>query len=387
MKILMLTSRFGFGYGMGYSAYKEATALISLGHSVTVVHCYSSPEITSFYDPLITFIYLPIKRIPLIGFLMYFFQLKKFINKRINIKNFDSVYIQSLEFGLLDLAKIKIPIFYFARSTMLGMHQALQNGKIKISLLPRIINLVLAALERRCMHYSKMIFVKSCKMASEVSSLYGINSNKIAVIIGGIDDKDFQIQPELSCMEFRHKFKIPPNVPVVLYAGRIVPQKGLIYLIEASLNLLREINFVVVIAGAIINEAYYAKIKRLLDNTTYQKSFYFLGHINQLDMSLVLNVADCLVTPSFYEPFGMVNLQAAFLNKKIITTEITGSVDVLANYEKMKVVKARSSTAIKLALREVLFWKNKKNQSSIDFQMYSWRNVAEYLLHYFSETA
>ena len=381
----MLTSRFGFGYGMGYSAYKEATAFISLGHSVTVVHCYSNPEITHFYDPRITFIYLPIKKIPLIGFLMYFFKLKKLFNEKININFFDSIYIQSLEFGLLDLARIKRPIFYFARSTMRGMQQALQNEKVKISLFSKIINLVLVVLERRCMYYSKIIFVKSPKMVSEVSSLYDINPNKLVVITGGIDDKDFQLQSELSCTEFRRKLKIPLNVPLVLYAGRIVPQKGLIYLIEASLHLFREINFVVVVAGANLSESYYAKIKQLLDNNKYQKSFYFLGHIDQRDMSLVLNAADCLVTPSFYEPFGMINLQAAFLNKKVITTDVTGSVDALANYAQMKIVKSGSSTAIELALREVLSWKNKSNQTFVDFRMYSWRNVAEQLMRYFLE--
>lgn len=383
MRILILTSRFGFGYGMGYSAYKEAVAFVSLGHSVTVIHCYNNPEIAHFYDPRITLIYLPIKKIPLIGFLLYSFKFKKFINEKINLKSFDCVYIQSLEFGLLDLAKIKIPIFYYARSTMRGMQQALQNEKMKISVFSKIINLVLVVLERRCMRYSKMVFVKSRKMVSEISRLYGMNVNKLVVIAGGIDDKDFQIQSESSCIEFKRKFKIPLDVPVVLYAGRIVPQKGLSYLIEASLILLREINFVVVIAGADINKSYYTKIKHQLDNTIYKKSFYLLGHINQLNMSLVFNSADCLVTPSVYEPFGMVNLQAAFLDKKIITTKVTGSVDLLANYAKMKVIEAGSSAAIESAMREVLFWKNSKSQTSIDFRIYSWRKVAEQLLYYF----
>ena len=384
MKILMLTSRFGFGYGMGYSAYKEATVLVSLGHSVTVVHCYSNPEIAHFYDPRITFIYLPIKKIPLIGFLMYSFKLKKFINEKINIKNFGIVYIQSLEFGLLNLARIKMPIFYYARSTMRGMQQALRNEKVKTSLFSEIINLVLVALERKCMRYSKIIFVKSRRMVSEISSLYNIDLNKLVVITGGIDDTDFHIQPESSCLEFKRNLRIPLDVPAVLYAGRIVPQKGLTYLIEASLNLLREINFVVIIAGANVSESYYVKVKHLLDHTMYKKSFYFLGHIDQLDMSLVLNSVDCLVTPSLYEPFGMINLQAAFLNKKIVTTEVTGSVDLLANYAKIKIVKAGSSSAIESAIREVLFWKNQKGQASVDFRIYSWRNVAEQLMYYFS---
>lgn len=379
----MLTSRFGFGYGMGYSAYKEATSLASLGHAVTVVHCYSSPEIAHFDDPRITLIYLPMEKIPLIGFLKYFFELKKFFCKKLCIRDFDSIYIQSLEFGLLDLSKIKIPVFYYARSTMRGLKQALRNEGKKNSFYAKIIHLVLVALERRCMRYSKTIFVKSRKMVSEVSSLYGVPSNKIAIITGGIDEKDFQIESESSCEAFKRKFKIPPDVLVVLYAGRIVPQKGLSYLIEASLTLLREKDFVVVIAGVEVDASYYAKVKLQLENSPHQNSFFFLGHVEQREMSFVLNSADCLVTPSIYEPFGMVNLQAAFLNKNIITTDVTGSADLLANYEKIKIVPASSSAAIESALRGLLSGKTKKSQMPFDFRSYSWENVAEQLTYYF----
>lgn len=98
MKILMLTSRYGFGYGMGYSAYKEAIALADQGDLITVVHCYNSPEIGQFYDSRIKTIYLPITQVPIIGFFIYYFKLSKFFKKEINLNNFDLVYIQSLEF-------------------------------------------------------------------------------------------------------------------------------------------------------------------------------------------------------------------------------------------------------------------------------------------------
>lgn len=379
----MLTSRFGFGYGMGYSAYKEATALIALGHSVTVVHCYSSPEIAHFFSPHITLIHLPMKHTPLVGFFLYIFKLRKFFQEKLHLKDFDCVYIQSLEFGLLNLAKIKVPIFYFARSTMHGMRRALRKEGEKMSPFAKIIHGVVITLERRCMRYSKMIFVKSNNMVREVSILYNVPLNKIAVITGGIDQKDFQIQPQTFYETFRRKFKIPLDVSLVLYAGRIVPQKGLSHLIEASLALLREIPFVVVIAGADANASYCAKIKRQVENSAYKKSFYFLGHVHQREMSLVLNAADCLVTPSIYEPFGMVNLQAAFLSKNIITTDATGSADLLADYEKIKIVHAGSSAAIELAMREVLFGETKKSQTPFDFRKYSWLNVAEQLIRYF----
>lgn len=386
MKILMLTSRFGFGYGMGYAAYSEAIALTALGHYVTVIHCNRSSDIAQYNNPQITFFHLPIKRIPLVNFLIFSFKLRRLLKKSINFAEFDAIYIQSLEFGLADLAKIKLPIFYFARSTIIGPQKILLKEVGRASLLTRIVRYVLISLERRCMRYSKIIFVKSREMVREVSSLYHVNQDKIAIITGGINKSDFQTLDESLCVEFKNKLGIPLNEYVVLYAGRIVPQKGLIYLIEASLNLLRECNFVVVIAGADLNELYAAKVKRLLDNNIYQKAFYFLGHVDQLSMSLVLNSADCLVTPSLYEPFGMVNLQAAFLGKNIITTDVTGSVDLLANYKNIKIIKAGSTTAVELALREVIYTKKQKNYSMTDFSRYSWSYVAGQLLRYFSAT-
>ena len=383
MKILMLTSRFGFGYGMGYSAFKEATALTSLGHFVTVVHCYSDHEIVHFQDPRITLIHVPMKKLPVIGFFLYAFSLKKFFRDKLNVNDFDCLYIQSLEFGLLSFSKITTPIFYFARSTMRGIRLALRKEGEKISLFTRIIYLVLVALERRCMSYSKMVFVKSRKMAAEVSGLYGVSQNNIAVITGGIDEKDFQVQTDSSCAAFKRKFKIPLDIPVVLYAGRIVPQKGLLYLIEASLSLLREINFVVVVAGDAVNETYASTVKRRVGDSAYRESFHFLGHVDQRDMTLVLNSADCLVTPSLYEPFGMVNLQAAFLNRSIITTKATGSVDLLAKYAKIKIVNTGSSMDIASALKEVLLLKSSTDQPPIDLSDYSWRRVADQLLRYF----
>lgn len=380
----MLTSRFGFGYGLGYAAYSEAMALVDARHSVTVVHCNKNCDLIQYHDPRITFYHLPIKKIPLLGFFLYTFQLKSFLKTKVNLNKFDVVYIQSLEFGLANLGGMKLPIYYFARSTMIGQYRILRGLDLHVSLLEKMVRYTLISLERKCMRYSKTIFVKSPIMVSEVSSLYGINEKKIAVINGGIDVKDFQLPKESSVREFKTKLGIPPPAYIVLYAGRIVPQKGLILLIRAALNLLKRFNFVVVIAGETLNKQYFATVKRLLDGNMYQGSFYFLGHIDQWSMPVVLNAADCLVTPSLYEPFGMINLQAASLGKNIITTDVTGSVDLLANYKNMKVVKAGSSDAIESTLEKVLLQKSQPGYSPSDLNVYSWGNVANQLSQYFS---
>ncbi len=383
MKILMLTSRYGFGYGMGYSAYKEAMAFAELGNTVTVVHCFNNPEISMFSDPRVNIVYLPIMRIPLIGFLVYYFKIRKFLRETIKIQAFDLIYIQSLEFGLVDLKKIKIPVFYFARSTMNGLHKTLKGEEINKSFLDNIVHFVLVCLEKRCMKYAKSILVKSKIMAKEVESLYNINSQKIITVTGGIDEANFKINDSAFSKNLKEKLSIPSSAKIVLYAGRIVPQKGLIYLIKAALQLLEAYNFVIVIAGSPADKHYLGSITKLLKNNTRKKSFYFLGHINQLEMSSILNITDCIVTPSLYEPFGMVNLQAAFLGKTVITTDTTGSIDVLRNYQNLTVVHAGSVEAIKVPLGKILSIGENVTRQPFDFSQYSWVNVAKRILTLF----
>jgi len=382
MKILMLTSRFGSGYGMGYAAYKEAKCLADLNHEITVAHCNS--DINQYFDRRIKFIHLPIPKAPLIDFVFFYFTLRKLFKTQIQIADFDVIYIQSLEFGLLELSKIKNPIFYFSRSTMIGMRKTLQKENIAGTFLNKINQVILIHLEKRCMQYAKMIFVKSKIMASEVADFYQINPQKIATITGGIDKDDFNASTLITNEGIRNKYSIPSAAKVVLYAGRIVPQKGLIYLIKAALELLSDHHFIVIIAGSYTNRDYLDSIMKLLHNNDYRKSFYFLGHVNQLEMSSIFNIADCVVTPSLYEPFGMVNLQAAFLGKTVITTDITGSVDVLRDYHNLKVIKPGSVEAIEVALKKILITPKNNDKHDFDFSQYSWMNVAKKILEYFN---
>ena len=284
----------------------------------------------------------------------------------------------------MDLKNIRIPVFYFARSTILGPLKVLKREKVRASLLMRLIRLLLVYCERRCMKYCTKLFVKSKSMINEVCELYGADSEKVVIVTGGIDSNDFFSRCSSSRLATKRRLGIPLNTFVVLYAGRIIPQKGLLYLIQATLNLQKEKSLSVVIAGETFNQEYAMKVRALIDKSIYRRSYYFLGHIDQLTISSVIDIANCLVTPSLYEPFGMVNLQAAFLKKTVITTNRVGSIDILAEYENKKIVEARSTSAIELALREVLSSERLKVWHTVDFKKYSWQNVAKQLLYQFS---
>lgn len=377
MNILMLTSRFGSGYGMGYSAYKEALCMADLGHAVTVGHCNS--DIHNYQDKRMKYIHLPISKIHFWDFIGFYFKLQKFL-KDVNINKFDLLYIQSLEFGLLDLARVNIPVSYFARSTMIGLRRVQKNEKTTFRLFNKLNHKILIKLEKRCMKYASLVYAKSSSMSKEINTLYHVEPKKIKIISGGIDQSDFKISTDEEIIDIKKKLLLPANKKIILYAGRIVSQKGLIYLVRAALELLNEIDFVVVVAGDYTEKLYYQSIIQLINNSSYKESFYFVGHVGQRKMSAIYNMVDCVVTPSLYEPFGMVNLQAAFLNKDIITTNCTGSIDLLRSYPNIQIIEPRSAEAIKQSIQKVFLTPRDSSVPQFDFTKHSWACITQEIL-------
>jgi len=364
---------------MGYSAYKEASAFVARGHVVTVIHC--NANVVSFECPGINLQFLPSIKTPIIDFVYLFFSLKK-VFKTVNISSFDVVYIQSLEFGLMNLKNINKPIFYFARSTMLGMRKVLDYEDHKLIGLQKLNFNILVWLEKRCLHYSRNVFIKSRLMAKELNQLYDVTLGKMKVISGGVDSNDFVLTKLDVVEQVRKSLRLSNNSIVLLYAGRIVPQEGLIYLVQAVLALLSKHNIELVIAGEATNKSYLNKIISIIDRTSYKNVFHFIGHVNQLEMSKVYSLANCLVMPSLYEPFGMVALQAAFLGKSVITSSVAGVIEVLEKYDNCRVVGQVSVGSLKKAILEFIE-EERKNDQGLDLNSLTWEKVAKNMINNF----
>ena len=321
---------------------------------------------------------------PLLDIVNYFFKLKKFSAKN-NLNNYDIIYIQSLEFGLLDFGKIKAPIFYFSRSTIRGIYNCHRQYGIKTNITKKIINVFLVILEKRLLHHCHNIFVKSNLMAEELVKFYNIQSRKIIVITGGIDGKDFnKICSEEQINDFRKMYGIDSDDRIIAYAGRIIPQKGLMYLIQSLKLLKNEINFHLLIAGTAVESSYYNSILKFIKENNLNDKVSFAGYINQFNVFKLLNISSVVVLPSLYEPFGMINMQAAILDKAIVTTKSVGSNDLLDEYQKIVVVNPGSSRELADGIKKAMLLYDTKNDNN--FHAYSWERVANKILGLFQES-
>lgn len=227
------------------------------------------------------------------------------------------------------------------------------------------------------MQKSHKILVKSIQMKNEVCGLYNQRRSKIEVIQGGLDINSFSVVKS-DIPNLKKKFGIPLNKKVFMYAGRIVPQKGLRYFVKAALQLLKENSFIVVIIGEPTDQKYAHSVNEIIRKSSNADQFFTLGHVDQNDIPFVIACADCLVSPSLYEPFGMVNLQAAALGKWIITTSRTGAREVLQNYSQLRITEPNNIRSLTNAMREVLLDQDHSSIHPFDEQ-YSWRTVVERL--------
>lgn len=382
MNIIIFTSFYGSGYGLGYSAYKEANEFIEKEHDVTIV--YINREKNIRLNRKINFIHLPKINKPFFDIIDYYFKLKNFSAKN-DLNNYDIIYIQSLEFGLLNLKSIKTPIFYFSRSTIKGISNCYNKYGIKIEITKKITYAFLNILEKRLLNYCNSIFVKSDLMAAEIIKLYNIKSEKIKVICGGIDTKDFKkIHSEEKINNLKKEYQINPRQYILVYAGRIVPQKGLIYLIQSLMLLEKNINFHLIVSGKIFDSLYFDSIKNYIEKNNLGNKVQFIGHINQFDIFRLLSISSIVISPSLYEPFGMINIQAAILGKAIITTDSVGSNEILSNYNKAITIKPASPFELAQGIKKAILLCDIKSNGN--FYKYSWEKVAHKILHSFQES-
>src|SRR5690606_14099313 len=67
-------------------------------------------------------------------------------------------------------------------------------------------------------------------MKADVQALYGVRPERVRVIHNGIDPDEYTMTPS---PETLRRLDIDPDLPIVLFVGRITRQKGILHLVRA----------------------------------------------------------------------------------------------------------------------------------------------------------
>ena len=165
---------------------------------------------------------------------------------------------------------------------------------------------------------------------------------------------------------FLEKHGITPG-QYLLAVGRLTPEKGLEYLVEAA-NRLPQVTQVV-IAGASDHDSTY---RQLLEKLDTGNKVIFTGFTTGEDLRQLYSHARCFVLPSVNEGFPMVLLEAMAYGLPILCSDIPGTRQVELpeqNYFAVKDVDALCSSITRLLETPV-------ETQHYDLEKYDWNTIA-----------
>lgn len=212
----------------------------------------------------------------------------------------------------------------------------------------------------------------------------------IRIVTNGVDTDAFRPLPPGDVAALRTRLKLPADKKIVLYAGRISPEKGPLDLVHA-IGELRKIrhDILLVLVGEVRTGAdrrgEYGR-RLLAACETLGGDCYHAGTVDPVHMHEYYQIADLAVVPSeFEEPFGMVAIEAMSAGAPVLTTRKGGLPEIVQDgITGFLLDDAKNSTAFAQRLNELLndpahLGVVRKNARDYVMQHHDWRIVSNQL--------
>jgi len=163
-------------------------------------------------------------------------------------------------------------------------------------------------------------------MRDHVSWVLHVPQNKFSVIPNGVDVTKFSF--DFDYWGVRNRFA-QGSERILLFVGRLVPEKGLDTLIAAMpIILLNGVNVKIVAVGEGPQKEAYQQMAK--DYGLVHK-VYFAGHVDDWTLRALYRVASVTVVPSKFEPFGIVALEAMAAHCPLVVTAAGGLNEIVDN--------------------------------------------------------
>jgi len=187
-------------------------------------------------------------------------------------------------------------------------------------------------IERTAYQNADGVVAVSRSMKRDVHELYAVPHDRIRVIHNGIDLQ--QYRPTLNLNTLR-EYEIDPDVPYVLFVGRITRQKGIIHLVNA-IRFFHSGAQVVLCAGAPDTPEIAKEMDAAVDRARVQSGHRIVWIREMLPKEKVITLythAAIFVCPSVYEPFGIINLEAMACETPVVASAVGGIPEVVEHGE------------------------------------------------------
>lgn len=232
-------------------------------------------------------------------------------------------------------------------------------------------------LEGRMAYESWRVLACSEFMKRSISSQFSVPWDKIDVIPNGVNVDRFKA-PENMWQE-KNRYAMP-HEKIVFFVGRHVWEKGVDVLVGAVPEVLKECpdaKFIISGKGYMTD-----KCKKLAWDFGVADKVLFTEYVGDNTLNLLYHIADVVVCPSRYEPFGIVPLEAMACNTPVIISDTGGLNEIIEHERDGLKVSANNSESLAYGIKRIL-----KDPQLVEFMrknmpekiknIYDWNKISE----------
>lgn len=249
-------------------------------------------------------------------------QLKEILDLKLDICHAHSPFNMGF-FGKYISSHQDIPLVY--------THHTLYSAYAKFYLKESLITPYLARVWSTWFsNLSDLVIAPSPKIKKMLKE-YGVKK-KIEILPTGIDTDIFKINRK-SREKLRKELKLPPDAKILIYAGRIVEEKNILFLVKsfAELKKKRENVYLLLIGPALPTNPYVKKLKEEIEKEKIEKYVIFTGSIPHKKMPFYYQGSDVFLFASLTDTQGIVILEAEACGLPIVALKDDAFTNLVEN--------------------------------------------------------
>ncbi|MDQ1122611.1 D-inositol-3-phosphate glycosyltransferase [Microbacterium trichothecenolyticum] len=178
----------------------------------------------------------------------------------------------------------------------------------------------------------------------------GVPSSRISVVPCGVDTDLFHPEGSTETKTRAHR---------IMTIGRLVPRKGVGTVITALARLARDDIELVVVGGSrgaeqVADDPDVQRLAALARDEGVAHLVSFRGQVSRTELPAVVRSADLVVCAPWYEPFGIVPLEAMATGVPVVATAVGGLIDTVVHGTTGVHVPPRDADAIATAVTALL---------------------------------
>ena len=183
--------------------------------------------------------------------------------------------------------------------------------------------------EKTAIEMADAIVAVSQETKADVMRLFNVDEAKMHIIYNGIDLQEYQ---KVSTTDALVRYGVDPNIPYVLFVGRITRQKGIVHLVNA-IQYMNPGFQVVLCAGAPDTPEIAAEMKAAVDAVQRPGVVWIQEMVQKATVYELYSHAAVFCCPSIYEPFGIINLEAMACETAVVASAVGGIKEVVVDGE------------------------------------------------------